>query len=155
MPKNEARLRPGIAASAMVTLALSLGAGYLSLSIVKEEFMLSVLGIVTSVLLIFLSIKMLRGDKLAVLVVASFYAVLAILGLFIAPSLPSEGMLTFVFSAALSYYLLRHRGDPLIPKEISEIPTPFFDEEVYPSEEPPEEEQSSYVGTNEDGLTIE
>ncbi|MDK2372539.1 MAG: hypothetical protein QI197_04095 [Candidatus Korarchaeota archaeon] len=111
------RLRLGMAVSALLTLILSLGIAYLSIQVLKSDPLPSSLGIITSVSLILVSALVFRGDERAILLLSMFYIVLGVLGLFLIPALPSEGMLTFIFSIALGSYLLKHRSDPFRPEE--------------------------------------
>ncbi len=117
------RLRLGMAVSALLTLILSLGIAYLSIQVLKSNPLPSSLGIITSVLLILVSAFVFRGDERAILLLSIFYIVLAILGLFLIPALPSEGMLTFILSIIVGSYMLKHRSDPFNPEE------PLEDEE--------------------------
>ncbi len=124
------RLRPGMAVSALLTLILSLGIAYLSIQVLESDPLPSSLAIITSVLLILVSALVFRGDERAILLLSMFYIVLGILGLFLIPTLPSEGMLTFIFSISVGSYLLRHRSDPFKPEE------PVKAEGESPPEEP-------------------
>lgn len=105
------KLRSGIIASALLTMILSVGAAYLSIWVVKDLLFVS-LGLVLSIVLLFLSALILKGNFIALATLSSFYLVLSILGLLMTPYLPSEGILLFVFSVLIGTYLLRHRNDP-------------------------------------------
>ncbi len=106
------RLRPGMVISALLTIVLSLGIAYLSMSILEKVPLLSSLGLIASISLILISTIMLKGKEVAILLLSIFYIVLGVLGLLLIPVLPSEGMLTFLFSVTIGSYLLRHRRDP-------------------------------------------
>ncbi len=127
------RLRPGMVASTLLTIALSLGIVYLSIQILGRAPFLSSLGVVASIFLILVSTLVLKGKEVAILLLSIFYIALGVLGLLLIPALPSEGMLTFLFSVTVGSYLLRHRGDPFKPEDLSGV------EEESLAEEPLEE----------------
>ncbi|GEM_PF-2817109 len=138
------RLRPGMAVSALLTLILSLGIAYLSIQVLESDPLPSSLGIITSVSLILVSALVFRGDERAILLLSMFYIVLGVLGLFLIPALPSEGMLTFIFSIAVGSYLLRYRNDPFKPEEPVKAQN-----ELLPEEPLKEGDENEEVGTSE------
>lgn len=104
-------IRPGIIASVLLTVILSLSTAYLSVRAVKEPLYLS-LGLTLSAILISVSALVLKGNYIALVTLSIFYFVMSFLGLLMIPSLPSEGTLLFFFSLSLGTYLLRYRDDP-------------------------------------------
>ncbi len=45
-------------------------------------------------------------------VLSAFYMILAVIGIMISPQLPSEGILTLVFSFTLGFYIWKYRYTP-------------------------------------------
>ncbi len=140
------RLRPGIVLSTLLTLILALGIIYLSIQVLKGVPLLSSLGVITSVSLILVSALVFKGNERAILLLSVFYMVLGVMGLFLIPFLPSEGMLTFIFSVAVGSYLLKYRNNPLKSEDLAEVGGEGF------SEEPQENESEGVSKTPENGL---
>ncbi len=99
-------------ASSLVTLALSVLLGYASFAIWAKEPFYSSASFLSSLVLLSLAIGMLKGNFYALSILSIFYMVLAAIGIIISPQLPSEGILLFIFSLTLGYYIWRYRYRP-------------------------------------------
>ncbi len=105
-------LRPSIVASSLITVALSIILGYASLTLWKEEPIYSSASLLSSIVLLALAIGALRGSFWAMNMLSIFYFILAAIGIIVLPQLPSEGILIFIFSLILGYYIWRYRYRP-------------------------------------------
>jgi len=115
-------IRLGIVTTLLITMALASLSAYLSLNILSDEPLYSMLGVLTSLALVFLSVSMYRGKDWALTSLTLFYIILAIIGLLISTSLPSEGLLTLVGGILMSSYLWRYRSRKgKISQEVLEI----------------------------------
>ncbi len=99
-------------ASSLATLALSIILGYGSFILWAREPLYSSISLLSSLILLLLAIGVLRGNFYAMNVLSVFYMILAVIGIMISPQLPSEGILTFVFSFTLGFYIWKYRHKP-------------------------------------------
>lgn len=103
-------IRLGIITTLLITLALASLSAYLSLNIISDEPLYSVLGALASLALVFLSAGVYKGKDWALTSLTLFYIILAIIGLIISTGLPSEGLLTLVGGTLIGSYLWKYKG---------------------------------------------